>query len=84
MLNRREMMIRKLLTKFHDDPTKVSNNPLGGVMTAMFGFDVHRAERTRAKHPPTYTKEEKEWVSIDKKLHTEVQRDEYYIYIYLY
>lgn len=68
MLSRREMLIRKLLTKFHDDPAKVS----GTNALSAAAFDPHRAERTRAKNPRTYTKEEKEWVSIDQHLHPEV------------
>jgi hypothetical protein len=70
MLSRREMIIRKMLTKFHDDPSKVS----GSVSTGLSAnaFDPHRAERTRAKNPGTYTKEEQEWVSIDRQLHPEI------------
>ena len=64
------MTIRKLLTKYHDDPSKVSGNIGNGL--SVNAFDPHRAERTRAKNPQTYTKEEKEWVSIDRQLHPEV------------
>lgn len=71
MLSRREMIIRKMLTKFHDDPSKVSGNAITGLSAN--AFDPHRAERTRAKNPGTYTKEEQEWVSIDRQLHPEVR-----------
>lgn len=71
MLNRREVIIRKLLTKYHDDPNKVSSmSP--GALGLTGSFDPHRAERTRAKNPKTYTKEEAEWVTIDRHLHPEV------------
>ena len=68
MLNRREVSVRKLLSKFHDD----SELLLRGQAVAAFGFDPHLAERTRAKNPKAYNKEEKEWASVDKVLHPEV------------
>jgi hypothetical protein len=68
MLNRREVSVRKLISKYHDDPELM----LRGQATAAFGFDPHIAERTRAKNPKAYSKEEFEWSTIDKVLHPEV------------
>jgi hypothetical protein len=39
-----------------------------------YGFDVHLAERVRSKHVNTFSKEEREWASIDRILHAEVWR----------
>ena len=39
-----------------------------------YGFDPHLAERVRAKHFNTFSKEEKEWASIDIVLHPEIWR----------
>ncbi len=68
MLNRKEMIIRKLFTKYHDNPELMKR----GLAAASFGFDPHLAERTRAKDYNAYTKEEKEWASVDRILHSEV------------
>merc|ERR1711998_801729 len=67
-LNRREMQIRKLFAKFHDSMDKMirQQQAMGS------GFDKHLAERTRAKNPQTYTKDDKSWVSLDKVLHPEI------------
>ena len=44
-----------------------------------YGFDPHIAERVRAKHFQTFTKEEREWASIDLILHPEIWR--YYTHV---
>lgn len=36
------------------------------------GFDPHLAEKTRAKHADSHTREEQEWASVDRVLHAEV------------
>lgn len=68
MLSRREVIIRKLIVKYHDDPGILAKK----FAAVAYGFDPHLAERTRAKMPATYTREDKEWASIDKVLHPEV------------
>lgn len=68
MLNRHEISVRKLLTKYHDDPEIIKRKR----QQSVFGFDPHRAERTRAKPKGLMTKQEMEWASIDKVLHPEV------------
>ncbi len=68
MLTRKEMIVRKLLTKYHDDPEIIKRNR----NIALFNFDPRRAERTRGKQIAAMSKEEKEWSSIDKVLHPEV------------
>ena len=35
-------------------------------------FDPHLAERTRAKNSAMYSKEESEWMAIDRVLHPQV------------
>merc|ERR1711871_37435 len=67
-LTRHEMIKRKLLRKYHDDPDIQKR----AMQNAVFGFDPHAAERTRAKDAHAYTKEEANWVSIDRKLHPDV------------
>ena len=62
------MIQRKLLRKFHDD-AEIQKRAM---RNAAFGFDPHAAERTRAKDAHAYTKEEANWVSVDRKLHPEV------------
>lgn len=73
MLNRKDMTVRKLLTKIHDDPEVIKKQ----FTAAGYGFDPHRAERTRAKNSNAYSREQAEWASIDKLLHPEVWR--YYV-----
>jgi hypothetical protein len=68
MLNRKEMIIRKLMKKFHDNSELIKR----GYAAAAYGFDPHIAERTRAKNYSSFTKEEREWASIDKILHPQV------------
>jgi hypothetical protein len=68
MLTRREVTIRKLLTKYHDDVEVMKRS----ISAVGLSFDPHLAEKTRAKHPKSYSKEEKEWSTIDQILHPEV------------
>lgn len=69
MLNRREVGIRKLLNKYHDDKEYMKKT----IAAVSQGFDHHRAERVRAKNGRFYTKEEYEWSTIDRILHPEVR-----------
>jgi hypothetical protein len=62
------MNVRKLLTKYHDDPEIIKRNR----NVALFNFDPRRAERTRSKQFAAMSKEEREWSSVDKILHPEV------------
>lgn len=71
MLTRKEMNVRKLLVKFHDDADLIRRNK----KQAVFNFDPKRAERTRGKQYAVMTKEEKEWSSIDKILHPEASNN---------
>ena len=68
MLSRREIGVRKLLARYHDD-TELARR---GASAGTTGFDAHLAERTRAKHPATWTKEESDWASIDKVLNPKI------------
>jgi len=68
MLSRREVGIRKLLNKYHDDKDYMKKS----IAAVAQGFDPHRVEKIRSKHPRFYTKEEKEWSSIDRIIHPEV------------
>jgi len=68
MLSRKEVIVRKLMVKYHDDPSILKRS----FAAAAYGFDPHRAERTRAKMPATYTNEEREWSTVDRILHPEV------------
>lgn len=79
MLNRREVVVRKLLTKYHDDVDAVKRS----ISAVAYNFDPHLAERVRAKHPRTYTKEEKEWSTVDRIIHPEVKLKVYYLTNYL-
>ncbi len=69
MLTRKEMVVRKLLTKFHDDAEHLKK----AIAAMAYSFDPHLAERVRGKHPRSYSKEEKEWASVDRRLHPEVR-----------
>lgn len=69
MLTRREITVRKLLSKYHDQ-SKTDTGKLAGSL----GFDSFLAERTRAKNSKAFTKEETEWSYIDRILHPEVLR----------
>jgi len=68
MLSRQDMLVRKLLSKFHDNPEVLKRK----FAEAAHGFDPQLAERTRFKNKLVLTKEEREWVSLDKVLHPEV------------
>ncbi len=68
MLSRKEVVVRKLMVKYHDDPSVLKRS----FAAAAYGFDPHRAERTRAKMPSAYTQEERDWASVDRILHPEV------------
>lgn len=69
MLNRREVIVRKLLTKYHDDAEHMKK----AISAVAYSFDPHLAERVRAKNPKAYSKEELEWSTIDRQLHPEVR-----------
>ncbi|RYH22833.1 hypothetical protein EON65_18680 [archaeon] len=69
MLNRREVKVRKLLTKYHDDVEYMKK----ALSAVAYNFDPHLAERVRSKHPKSYSKEEREWASVDRVLHPEVR-----------
>ena len=60
-------MVRKLLSKYHDDHELMLRG-----QTSALGFDPHLAEKTRAKNPKAYNKEETEWSYVDRILHPEV------------
>lgn len=81
-LNRREMHVRKLMHKFHDDPQLVNpHGPSVDVETHNFFL----AERTRLKSYHHRTAVEKEWVSLDKILNPLVRHKHactsFYIFI---
>ena len=67
-LTRQEMAVKKLLSKFHDNPEMVRR----AMGSESHGFDAHLAERTRIKNERGMTEEEREWMSIDTILHPEV------------
>jgi len=73
MLTRREVNVRKLLTKYHDDVDYLKKK----LFAAAYNFDPHLAERVRAKNPREYSIEEKQWESVDRILHAEVWK--YYV-----
>ena len=68
MLTRREMVVRKLLTRYHDDKEFLKKS----IAAMAYSFDPHLAEKVRSKHPRSYTKEERDWSEVDRKLHPEV------------
>ena len=68
MLTRREQIIRKLLSKYHDNVDLMKRKSQG----SSFGFDPSRAEKVRSTDFSAYSKEEKEWKSVDSVLHPEV------------
>eukprot|EP01041_Mallomonas_annulata_P002218 gene2218-4307_t len=68
MLNRHDMLVRKLLSKYHDNQEMMRSK----FAQAAYGFDPHLAERIRAKNVKTRSREEREWVSLDKILHPEI------------
>ena len=77
MLSRQDMTVRKLLSKYHDNPEALKRK----FTEAAHGFDPQLAERTRSKNKLVLNKEEREWVSLDKVLHPEVMI--FYIYYYI-
>ena len=68
MLSRKEVIVRKLLTKYHDDKETLQKS----IAAVTYSFDPHLAERTRAKNPKGYTPEEQAWSTVDRVLHPEV------------
>ncbi len=69
MLSRREVIVRKLLTKYHDDKAMLQKS----IAAVGYSFDPHLAERTRAKNPKGYSPEESAWATVDRVLHPEVK-----------
>ena len=61
LLSRREVAVRKLLSKYHDNSDLMKKK----AAEAFNGFDPHLAERVRSKDPKSFTKEEWEFASID-------------------
>lgn len=62
-LTRREVHVRKLVHKFHDDPQLVKADCMGG----QDGMNDHLlAQQTRLKSHKHRTTMEKEWISLDK------------------
>ena len=55
MLTRREMIVRKLMVKFHDDPAILRRS----MAAVAYGFDPRLAERTHAEDKKSYTQEER-------------------------
>ena len=70
MLSRKEVVVRKLLTKYHDDKEALQKS----LAAVAYSFDPHLAERTRAKNPKGYTQEENSWASVDRVLHPELRQ----------
>jgi len=67
-LSRRDLAIRKLMSKFHDDKAVVAHHH----QQLAHGYDEFLAAKIRAKSVHTYSQEEREWASIDLVLHPEV------------
>ena len=63
-LSRRDGIIRKLLTKYHDNSSAIQTQQ----MSTIHGYDKHAAARIRATQFEFLTREEREWSSIDKIL----------------
>jgi len=68
MLTKQEMIIRKLIVKYHDDQEILKRK----VAAVASGYDPHLAERTRSKDQRAFSREEHEWSTIDRILHPEV------------
>jgi hypothetical protein len=64
MLTRKEVLVRKLLSKFHDNPGLAAR----ARMEQATGFDPNLSGEVRAKHRSTLTSEERQWASIDRIL----------------
>lgn len=65
-LNRREMHVRKLMMKFHDDPQLIQNADARDLSDH---DECTLAQRTRSKNANELTVQEQEWVSLDRILH---------------
>ena len=63
-LQRREVVVKKLLNKYHDDADMMKQK----AEMLSSGFDPHLAAEVRAKYENTFTPTEKEWVTVDKIL----------------
>ncbi|GMH74329.1 hypothetical protein TrST_g7101 [Triparma strigata] len=63
-LQRKEVIVKKLLMKFHDDAEMMKRK----AEQMSSGFDPHLAAEVRCKVPKTWTPVEKEWVTVDKIL----------------
>ena len=73
-LTRREVHVRKLVHKFHDDPQLVKVNHL----VEQEGMNDHLlAQQTRLKSHKHRTTMEKEWISLDKILNPQVSDDQH-------
>lgn len=78
MLSRKDVIIRKLLTKYHDDRDALQK----AISAVAYSFDPHLAERTRGKNPKSYTQEEQRWSTVDRILHPEVTAT-LFLYIFI-
>ena len=76
-LSRHEMNVKKLLSKFHDNPDIIKRE----LNNRAFGFDPNLAERVRVKQFKLMSFDEKSWCTLDKILHPEVCS--LYIYIHV-
>ncbi|GMH66094.1 hypothetical protein TL16_g04355 [Triparma laevis f. inornata] len=63
-LQRKEVIVKKLLMKFHDDADMMKRK----AEMLSSGFDPHLAAEVRCKVAKTWTPVEKEWVTVDKLL----------------
>ena len=82
ILSRKEVAIRKLLSKYHDN-VDVMKKKSAELLT---GFDPHIAERVRSKDPKSFTREEWEFASVDYCLYPLVGYVAFYtvtLYYYL-
>lgn len=69
-LTRQERSIWKLMKRYHNDPRKLIDTQ----KTKGEGFDPNYAPTVRFKHPRSWTKEEREWSSMDRVLNPELWR----------
>lgn len=74
-LTRREVHVRKLVHKFHDDPPLVKPDCL----VEQDGMNYHHllAQQTRLKSHRHRTTTEKEWISLDKILNPQASDEQY-------
>lgn len=68
MLSRKEAKVRKLLSKYHDNPEAIKRN----FILNLSGFNPNLAESVRIKMTKGMSSEEKEWMSLDKVLNPEI------------